>query len=531
MATWMGLLGKAALATVKAAPAVGQAAFGVAYGAKTLVDTFGSPSGKNTDVERERKHNIYELDPIAVSIIDEIMEASGLVTSENTKHRIQDGDHYWPRTDKLLLVKRRTLPKNDIQETPRAYKMSADKYEHVDMFLERFRAAMLARNMGYKLTCKQEVGVQVFPIDCRTQDDHSPIQKAVCEYLFESFKTVGRCTALLHGPTRTGKSDTGLYLQEMMKENGIHARVVQGFDPTLGHFNLHRHVFQFSPTEQFPLIVIINEFDTVVEKCLEPKVFNDTSYAHSKATLTEFLDDVNKAANVITIYTTNESIDALRSIDNGVFVRSGRMDRCVCFPADKSAPERPLTVVQEHIRHAEYLKRRANPSPKISAGDSEYIRKWMLVVPPYCMWSDKRRETALHNATALSIRDKIGVHVPYTYCHISRMCNDGRNVSMKLARKSDFLFELEDLVCCHDRGKRSVSEVRTVGEICAIMRRECPYVPDSQDASLNSWWNAQCEWTLTISGAWRCMIEWMFKWHMEYRMVAMYMIGHIIPYY
>ena len=143
-----------------------------------------------------------------------------------------------------------------------------------------------------------------------------PHQQKVVDTLIYDYENNSshNVSAIIKGPTRTGKSTTARYLAEQMKTRKYFPIVVTGFNPTIPGLVLSLLNSEFDRTEQSPMILVLDEYDSLIKAAATGDTSKDIksaekerpmSYAHNKATILSFLDRLAALPYIIIIATTN----------------------------------------------------------------------------------------------------------------------------------------------------------------------------------------------------------------------------------
>lgn len=141
-------------------------------------------------------------------------------------------------------------------------------------------------------------------------------QSDVIDQIKKLRNTQGGVVVCITGPTGTGKTETAFQLAQDL---GCH--IITGFDPFSPNMDLAGLKYNVHPSQDKPLIVVINEFDVNLNLAIEGKVpLSDVRYPsiYDKRTWNDFMDDVHRPHNsdVIFILTSNVKINEyIKKID------------------------------------------------------------------------------------------------------------------------------------------------------------------------------------------------------------------------
>jgi len=129
-------------------------------------------------------------------------------------------------------------------------------------------------------------------------------------------------TVFLHGVSNAGKSMVG-YL--VAKELG--GKFCHFFNPTEPGDQIHNLVADASPTDDSPLVVVLEEVDIILHKIHHDAVVKNREVAtsvHDKTGWCNFLDNMVFMNNVLLIMTSNKSKADLDALDPA-YLRKGRI--------------------------------------------------------------------------------------------------------------------------------------------------------------------------------------------------------------
>ena len=156
------------------------------------------------------------------------------------------------------------------------------------------------------------------------------IQKKAINSILKFFKQKKNATALLYGKSGAGKSMTAQYLcAELLKTcSGI--SFVDSFDPFMPGDNFANMYLQISPTEEKPLVVMLEEIDINILKLHKGEIShgaNSPVQINNKPSWNLFLDKFDRELfpHVILILTSNKSAAFFDELDPS-YMRHGRVD-------------------------------------------------------------------------------------------------------------------------------------------------------------------------------------------------------------
>lgn len=133
-------------------------------------------------------------------------------------------------------------------------------------------------------------------------------------------------SVLISGVPGVGKTTIAFIVAQIMKEeNGVDPCLLKGFNVFSDMIQFHPVIGHYNPTSQCPIVLLLDEFDIAMKKSCENNNKNLLAIAANKTNMNNFLDDINDEPYLITIATTNMSINDV--VNNyGVYVRKGRFD-------------------------------------------------------------------------------------------------------------------------------------------------------------------------------------------------------------
>ena len=149
-------------------------------------------------------------------------------------------------------------------------------------------------------------------------------QESIMDTLIAHQKKHRHTVAYIHGPPGTGKSMMGILIAG--KLNGTVCNTLKPWQPGDSLGSLYSEI---EPTQKKPLIVVIDEFDTVIAQIHEgiPLHKNIPIATPDKQGWNHFLDEIQRGMyqDVMLILTGNESPERIRELDPS-YIRKHRVD-------------------------------------------------------------------------------------------------------------------------------------------------------------------------------------------------------------
>lgn len=137
------------------------------------------------------------------------------------------------------------------------------------------------------------------------------------------------CGVMLLGEPGTGKTRIVDLIAEKLLTEKKSTTIVHGFNPTLKNNTLYSIISQYDTNKENPLIICIDEFDTIVEKINNNKCDKSERYNISvsdKSQLASLLDYVCDMQNVLFIVTSNKTKEWFEKEENKYIIRNSRFD-------------------------------------------------------------------------------------------------------------------------------------------------------------------------------------------------------------
>jgi hypothetical protein len=178
----------------------------------------------------------------------------------------------------------------------------------------------------------QYIKYQYYPLDYEIRQN----QQCALDAMMQTYNAKKHCVSLLHGPPGTGKSIVAILLAKHLISLGKEVSFVDSFKPWEPNDTFSTLYHHISPTKHKPLIVVIEEIDTVIAKIHEPADASSSmkkSHQHlpimisNKCDWNSFLDkfDRRRYVHVFLILTANNSAEFFDALDPS-YMRSGRVD-------------------------------------------------------------------------------------------------------------------------------------------------------------------------------------------------------------
>jgi hypothetical protein len=147
-------------------------------------------------------------------------------------------------------------------------------------------------------------------------------------------ETKSYCVAMLYGGPGKGKSAIGVILANMLSTEGKKVNFLDCYDPLTPGEPFSKVYDRISPDENSPMIVMLEEFDTIIAKFRTgvPEHKNNARMIHDKATWNTFFDKFGKGVykHVYFLMTTNKTPEWFDGEDPS-YTRPGRVDLKIEF--------------------------------------------------------------------------------------------------------------------------------------------------------------------------------------------------------
>lgn len=179
----------------------------------------------------------------------------------------------------------------------------------------------------------REMKINVFPVAKKWQLDVFEQVKNTSNNRIRLWQTPGSIT-LLQGPPGTGKTEAAKVIAAKMN-----ATLVPDFDPTRAGHWLASIVKIAEPTEEKPLVIVMDEVDSIIKKILEGESFaNQVKWlflqVYNKKSWNQLFDNLHKNfEHIHIIMTSNTTIDDLKRVYgdkwDASLLRIGRIDNVI----------------------------------------------------------------------------------------------------------------------------------------------------------------------------------------------------------
>ena len=155
-------------------------------------------------------------------------------------------------------------------------------------------------------------------------------QKDIIDNIISFYEKNGNSVAILHGERGTGKSMIPLLIAKALDKEEI-INFCDTFSPIDPGDQFSRLYNKISPTKNSPLIVLLEEFDIIIQQIHYNKIerhLKSPIMIHNKTTWNQFFDRFDRKYYpwTILILTTNVAPDIINSLDPS-YIREGRINQ------------------------------------------------------------------------------------------------------------------------------------------------------------------------------------------------------------
>lgn len=150
-------------------------------------------------------------------------------------------------------------------------------------------------------------------------------QSQIIDDIIKLYNNNKYCTSFIYGLPGSGKSMIGILLAKALK-----CSLVRTFNPSEPGDSINCLYNEVNPTENNPLIVVLDEVDIMLDKIHNNKIIPHTNIPtqiQDKTSWNRFFDDINLGLYPYTIFvlTSNISINDIEIKHDASYVRDGRV--------------------------------------------------------------------------------------------------------------------------------------------------------------------------------------------------------------
>ena len=161
-----------------------------------------------------------------------------------------------------------------------------------------------------------------------------PNQKEIVDNIVSFYEKNANSVAILHGERGTGKSMIPLLIAKALSKNVDKEEMVNfcdTFSPIDPGDQFSRLYNKISPTKNSPLVVLLEEFDVIVQQIHYNKIerhLKSPIMIHDKASWNQFFDRFDRKYYpwTILVLTSNVAPDIINSLDPS-YIREGRINQ------------------------------------------------------------------------------------------------------------------------------------------------------------------------------------------------------------
>jgi hypothetical protein len=151
-------------------------------------------------------------------------------------------------------------------------------------------------------------------------------QNHIIKQIIEFYRKNNKCVVMISGDPGKGKSAVGILIA---KE--INGSLCKSYNPTNPGDNLENLYNQINPTINNPLILLIDEFDILLDSLHNNKIIlhkNIPIEIYNKTTWNNLFDDINLKLypNIIIILTSNLNKTTIENKYDSSYIRKNRID-------------------------------------------------------------------------------------------------------------------------------------------------------------------------------------------------------------